>query len=181
MLVVRNSVSEDFIVTYAVLVYSAAIAGVALNGIDDTVLDLLDNTGVVGLSVLRTRRTLVIPIKENNHSGDRLGRAIYPLSTVFEPLDAVHTACIFRNDPGVDIAALIGTPTYKASTPFHSASEAVPRPVRFAAHIAYLRKRHGDDLIVAVSDAVKYRCPNRVVLVLEQLGKILPLFCVKAV
>ena len=102
MLVVRNSVSEDFIVTYAVLAYSAAIAGVALHGIDDTVLDLLDNTGVVGLSVLRTRRTLVIPIKENDHSGDRLGRAVYPLSSIFEPLDAVHTACIFGYNSGAN-------------------------------------------------------------------------------
>ena len=94
--------------TYAVLVYPTAITGVSLNGIDDTVFNFLDNAGVVRLSVLRTRRTFIIPIKENNHSGDRLGRAIYPLSTVFEPLDAVHTACIFRNNPGVDIAALIG-------------------------------------------------------------------------
>ena len=114
MLVVRYSVSEDFVVTYAVLVYPTAIAGVALNGIDDTVLNLLDNTGVVGLSVLRTRRTLVIPIKENNHSGNRLGRAVYPLSTIFEPLDAVHAARIFRHNPGVNIAALIGAPAYKS-------------------------------------------------------------------
>ena len=77
LLVLRYPVSEDFVVTYAVMVYSATIAGVALNGINDTVLDLLDNTGVVGLSVLRTRRTLVIPIKENNHSGDWLGRTVY--------------------------------------------------------------------------------------------------------
>ena len=60
MLVVRNSVSEDFVMTYAVLVYPAAIAGVSFNGINDTVLDLLDNAGVVRLSVLRTRRTFVI-------------------------------------------------------------------------------------------------------------------------
>ena len=102
--------------TYAVLVYSATIAGVALNGIDDTVLNLLDNASVVGLSVLRTRRTLVIPIKENNHSGDRIGRTVDPLSTVFEPLDAVHAACIFGYNPGVNIAALIGAPAYKTST-----------------------------------------------------------------
>ena len=31
---------------------------------------------------------LVIPIKENNHSGDRLGRTVDPLSSIFEPLDA---------------------------------------------------------------------------------------------
>ena len=149
--------------------------------INDTVFDFLDNAGVVGLSVLRTRRTFIIPIKENNHSGDRLGRAIYPLSTVFEPLDAVHAACIFGYNPSVDIAALIGTPAYKTSAPFHTASEAVPRPVRFAAYIADLRKRHGDDLIVAVSDAVKDCRPKGIVLILKQLGKVFPLSCVKAV
>lgn len=85
--------------TYAVLVYPTAITGVSLNGINDTVFDFLDNTGVVGLSILRTRRTLVIPIKENNHSGDRLGRAVYPLSTIFEPLDAVHAACNLGTTP----------------------------------------------------------------------------------
>ena len=181
VLVVRNSVSEDFIVTYAVLVYPTAITGVSLNGINDTVLDLLDNTSVVGLSILRTRRTLVIPIKENNHSGDRLGRTVDPLSTIFEPLDAVHAACIFGYNPGVNIAALIGTPAHEAGTPFHTASEAIPRPIRLAAHIAHLRKRHGDDLIVTVSDTVKHRRPNGIVLILEQLGKVFPLFCVKAV
>ena len=50
--VVRNSISEDFVVIYAVLVYSAAITRVSLNGINDTVFDFLDNTGVVGLSIL---------------------------------------------------------------------------------------------------------------------------------
>lgn len=135
--------------------------------INDTVLDLLDNAGVVRLSVLRTRRTFIIPIKENNHSGDRLGRAIYPLSTVFEPLDAVHAACIFGYNPSVDIAALIGTPAYKTSAPFHTASEAVPRPVRFAAHIAHLRKSDDDNLILAITNAVKDCRPKGIVFVLE--------------
>lgn len=141
--------------TYAVLVYPTAITGVSLNGINDTVFDFLNNTGVVGLSVLRTRRPLVIPIKENNHSGDRLGRTVDPLSSFFEPLDAVHAARIFRHNPGVDIAALIGAPAYKTSTPFHTASEAIPRPIRLAAYIAHLRKSDGDDLILAITDAVK--------------------------
>ena len=167
--------------TYAVLVYPTAITGVSLNGINNTVFDFLDNTGVVGLSVLRTRRTLVIPIKENNHSGDRLGRTVDPLSSIFEPLDAVHATRIFWHNPGVDIAALIGAPAYKTSTPFHTASETVPRPIRLTAHIAHLRKSDGDDLILAITDAVKHRCPNGVVLILEQLGKVFPLFCVKAV
>lgn len=55
MLVVRNSVSEDFIVPNTVLIYSAAIAGVAFNGIDNTALNLLNDAGMVGLSILRTR------------------------------------------------------------------------------------------------------------------------------
>lgn len=112
--------------TYAVLVYPTAITGVSLNGINDTVFDFLDNTGVVGLSILRTRRTLVIPIKENNHSGDRLGRAVYPLSTIFEPLDAVDTSGELGNDTGVDIAAFVRTPADEAGAPLHAAAEAVP-------------------------------------------------------
>ena len=112
--------------TYAVLVYPTAITGVSLNGINDTVFDFLDNTGVVGLSVLRTRRTLVIPIKENNHSGDRLGRTVDLLSAIFEPLDAVHAACIFGYNTGVNIAALIGAPADEAGAPLHAAAEAVP-------------------------------------------------------
>ena len=118
------AISENFIIANRVLIDAAAVAGVALNGIDDTVLDLLDNTGVVGLSILRTRRTLVIPIKENNHYGDRLGCTVDPLSSIFEPLDAVHAACIFRHNPGVDIAALIGAPAYKTSTPLVNSSMA---------------------------------------------------------
>ena len=167
MLVVRYSVSEDFVVTYAVLVYPTAITGVSLNGINDTVFDFLDNTGVVGLSILRTRRTLVIPIKENNHSGNRLGRTVDPLSTIFEPLDAVHAACIFRHNPGVDIAALIGAPAYKTSAPFHTASEAIPRPIRLTAHNAHLRKSDGDNLILAITDAVKDCRPKGIVLILK--------------
>ena len=55
--------------TYAVLVYPTAITGVSLNGINDTVFYFLNNTGVVGLSVLRTGAAYVIPIEENDHSG----------------------------------------------------------------------------------------------------------------
>lgn len=112
------------------------------------------------MSILRTRRTLVIPIKENNHSGNRLGRAVDPLSTIFEPLDAVHAACIFRYNPGVNIAALIGT-AHKAGAPFHTASEAVQDQYGSPPTLPTCESGHGDVLIVTVSDAVKHRCPNR--------------------
>lgn len=124
--------------SYAVLVHPAAIAGVALYGVNNAVFNLLHDADVIGLPVLRTRRTLVIPIKENNHSGDRLGRAVNPLSTVFELLDAIDAACKLGNNSGINVAALIGAPAYKTSTPFHTASEAIPRPIRLAAHIAHL-------------------------------------------
>ena len=39
VLVVRHSISEDFVVTYAVLVYPTAITGVSINGMNDTVFD----------------------------------------------------------------------------------------------------------------------------------------------
>ena len=123
---------------YAVLVYSAAIAGVALYGVNNAVFDLLHDADVIGLPILRAGVSLVIPVKEDNHSGDRLGRAVNPLSTVFEPLDAIGAACELGDNPGIDVAALVGAPRYKAGAPFHTASEAVPRPVRFAAYIADL-------------------------------------------
>jgi len=132
------TVPKDFIVSYAVLVYSATIARVALYSVDNTVFDLLHDADVIGLPVLRAGVSLVIPVKEDNHSGDRLGRAIDPLSTVFEPLDTIDAACKLGNNSGINVAALVGAPAYKTSAPLHSASEAVPRPVRFAAYIADL-------------------------------------------
>ena len=126
MLVARNSVSEDFIVTYAVLVYSAAIAGVALDGVDNAVFDFLDDTDMIGLTVLRTGAAPVIPIEKDNHAGRGLHGVIRPLPTLPEPLDTVDTACELRNDTGVDIAAFVRTPADEAGAPLHAAAEAVP-------------------------------------------------------
>ena len=125
--------------TYAVLVYPTAITGVSLNGINDTVFDFLNNTGVVGLSVLRTGAAYVIPIEENDLTGRRLKAAVLPLSTVLEPLHPIDTACELRNNAAVDIAALIRTPRYKAGAPLHTRAEAVPRPVWLPSGISDLR------------------------------------------
>ena len=51
--------------TYAVLVYPTAIAGVALDGVDNAVFDLLDDTDMIGLTVLRARAALIIPVEED--------------------------------------------------------------------------------------------------------------------
>ena len=68
MLVIRNSASEDFVVTYAVVLYSEAIAGVALDGVNSTIFDLLDDTDMIGLTVLRTGASLAVPIEEDDHA-----------------------------------------------------------------------------------------------------------------
>lgn len=60
---------------YGILIDSAAIAGVAFNGVNNSIVNFPDNVRMVGLPVLRTRRTFVIPIKEDNHFGDNLGLA----------------------------------------------------------------------------------------------------------
>ena len=109
-----------------VLIDAAAIAGVALDGVDNAVFDLLDDTDMIGLTVLRARAALIIPVEEDDHAGRGLHRVICPLPTLPEPLDAVDATCEFGNDTGVDVAALVGAPGNKAGTPFHTAAEAIP-------------------------------------------------------
>ena len=90
-------------------------------------------------SVLGTGAALVIPIEEDNHSGDRLSRTVNPLSTLPKPLHTIFTSSKFRTNAHLNIAALVGAPADKAGTPFYMASKAIPRPIRFAAYISDLR------------------------------------------
>lgn len=120
------AVAENFIIANRVLIDAAAIAGVALDGVDNAVFDLLDDTDMIGLTVLRAGAALVIPIEEDNHTGCRFDIIIRPLPTLPEPLDTVDTTCELRNDTGVDIAAFICTPADEAGTPLHTAAKAVP-------------------------------------------------------
>lgn len=120
------AISENFIIANRVLIDAAAVAGVALDGVDNAVFDLLDDTDMIGLAVLRAGAALVIPIEEDNHTGCRFDIIIRPLPTRPEPLDTVDTTCELRNDTGVDIAAFICTPADEAGTPLHTAAKAVP-------------------------------------------------------
>ena len=120
------AISENLIMANRVLIDAAAIAGVALDGVDNAVFDLLDDTDMVGLTVLQAGVALVVPIEEDDHAGRGLHGVIRPLPTLPEPLDAVDTACELRNDTGVDIAALISTPADETGAPLHTAAEAVP-------------------------------------------------------
>lgn len=120
------AISENFIRANRVLIDAAAVAGVALDGVDNAVFDFLDDTDMIGLTVLRAGAALVVPIEEDDHAGRGLHGVIRPLPTLPEPLDAVDTACELRNDTGVDIAAFVRTPADEAGAPLHAAAEAVP-------------------------------------------------------
>ena len=48
-----NTITKDFIIAHRILVLSAAIAGITLDGIDNTVFAFLHDAHMVGLSVLR--------------------------------------------------------------------------------------------------------------------------------
>ena len=88
-----------------ILTLSAAITGIALNGVDNAVFAFLHDTDMIGLAILRTRRALIIPIEENDLTGRRFKAAVLPLATILEPLHAVDTGRKFRNNTAVDIAA----------------------------------------------------------------------------
>ena len=120
------AVAEDFIMPCWILIDAAAIAGVTLDGVDNAVFDLLDDTDMVGLTVLQAGVALVVPIEEDDHAGRGLHGVIRPLPTLPEPLDAVDTSGELGNDTGVDIAAFVRAPADEAGAPLHAAAEAVP-------------------------------------------------------
>ena len=120
------AISENFIIANRVLIDAAAIAGVALDGVDNAVFDFLDDANMISLTVLWAGAALVVPIEEDNHAGRGLHGVICPLPTLPEPLDAVDTACELGNDTGVDIAAFVRTPADEAGAPLHATAEAVP-------------------------------------------------------
>ena len=125
-LVGNYAISENFIIASRVLIDAAAVAGVALDGVDDAVFNFLDDTDMIGLTILWAGAALVVPIEEDNHAGRGLHGVIRPLPTLPEPLDTVDTAGELGNDTGVDIAAFVRTPADEAGAPLHAAAEAVP-------------------------------------------------------
>ena len=166
LLIGRHTVPQYLIMPHRILIDSAAIAGISLYGVNDTVLDFLNNTHMIRFAV-------VLPIKENNHTGNRLGRSFKPLSSILKPLNAIDTACKFRDNPGINIAALIGTPAHETGTPLYTGVKAVPRPIRLTADIADLRKCNGYNLSVSARNAVKYLRPNGIILIFQQFNKVI--------
>ena len=149
--------------SHGVLVLSAAIAGIALDGVDNTVFAFLHDAEMIGLPILRAGAAFVVPIKENDLTGRRFKAAVLPLSTVFEPLDTVDAARKLRDNAAVDIAALIGTPRNKAGAPFYTAFKSIPRPIGLTAHIADLRQGHRDDGIIPEINTIYCGFPRQAV------------------
>ena len=133
-LICRRTVTEYLILSDGSARDFTFIVPVALDGIHISVLDIPNDGGMVGLSV----KSVALPIVKDNHTGQGFGRAVKPLPTVFEPLNTRRAICKLRNYARINIAAFICTPRHKAGAPFHTASEAVPSPIRLAAHIADL-------------------------------------------
>ena len=59
------TVAENFIIANRVLIDAVAIAGVALDGVDNAVFDFLDDANMISLTVLRARAALIIPVEED--------------------------------------------------------------------------------------------------------------------
>lgn len=107
ILILRNTVSKNLIMSHGILVLSAAIAGITLDGVDDAVFAFLYDADMIGLPILRTGAAFIVPIEENNLTRRRFKAAVLPLPTIFEPLDTVDAACEFRNNAAVDISSAV--------------------------------------------------------------------------
>ena len=105
----------------------------------------------------RTILASIIPIEKDDVAGARLVAVILPQPALLEPGYTLGRAGRkLRNNTGVDITALIGTPAHKAGAPFHPAVKAVPAPIGSAACVPHLGKRHGNDLAIASGNTIEY-------------------------
>ena len=122
----RDTVTQNLIITDAVSSLGAGIACVALNGVDIPILNLLEDTNMIGQAILRPGFAIGrIPVKEDNHTRHRCGSSVCPLPTILEPLNAPYATGELGNNTGINIAALVGTPGYETGTPCHTGIEAI--------------------------------------------------------
>ena len=54
---------------YRILIDSEAISGIALYSINNTILDFLNDSYMIGFSVLQTWRAFGVPIEKDNDTG----------------------------------------------------------------------------------------------------------------
>ena len=104
---------------------------------------------MIWLSVLRAELSIrVIPVIEDDHSRHWFIVSVNPLAAFFVPVHADNAANCSGHDSVIQISAFIAAPTHKAGTPFNTTVKAHPTPVRLTAHVAELRSRHIDNIMV---------------------------------
>ena len=175
ILIRRYAVAADLIVAHGVLHLPAAIAGVALNGVDDAILALLHDADVIAPSV----QAIAGPVEKDDVAGVGLIIPVRPLAPVLKPLLAGRDALKAGDDAGIQVAALFGAPGHEDGTPRHAEAVTVPGPIRLAAHVAQLGQRHGHNAVIAYSYTVQHGVPYGAVLVGEQFRELFSLFGVE--
>ena len=95
LLIGRNPVPQDFIAACSMMVFSAAITGVTFDVVDNAGFNTLDDTSMIGFSVLQVGASLVYPIEKDNRTGCQLDIVICPLTTFLEPVDTIGAARVF--------------------------------------------------------------------------------------
>ena len=90
-LIGRSTITIDFVVANSKTFLTATVAGVALHGVDISVLYALHNAYMIGTSILAVRFG-VIPIKENDIARSRFIAAILPQSALLEPCRTMWSA-----------------------------------------------------------------------------------------
>ena len=149
----RHAKTQNLIIADGVAAFSASVAGVALDGIDNAIFHPCDDAYMIGLTILGTRFSVRrIPVEEDNHTGNRSCRSIGPLSSFLEPFHAPNAACELGDNTGIDVSTFIGTPRDKAGAPCHSFVETIPAPIRLTTHIAKLGLRNSHDLLIRRMD-----------------------------
>ena len=103
----RHTVPQYLIIPYGIVIFSAAIAGISLHGVDSSVLYFLNDTHMVGFSVLPV---FIVPIKKDNITGSGFVTVVLPKSAISEPFNTPNTACKFRDNACVNMAALVSAP-----------------------------------------------------------------------
>ena len=92
---------------HAVAALPAAIAGIALHGIDHVILHPFHDAHMVRHIVLRPGGAFVVPIEKHQITGARFIVSVLPLASGFEPIGAAFAASELGDHPGVNVAALI--------------------------------------------------------------------------
>lgn len=107
------------------MVFTAAIARVSFDRVDNAVLNPFNDTGMIGFSVLRTGAAFVIPIEEDYHTWCRFDIVICPLATILEPVDTVDTACVFGNYSSLDTEKGISDSNTRMFSPTEERSDVI--------------------------------------------------------